>query len=80
MQASIGILGDISLQMRDKKTAPFQGRGKSDREEVTVRARETQTRQDETGTAKLTMYFGAMRRPRFRDRRQENLVGLGNGG
>jgi hypothetical protein len=40
-----------------KKTAPFQGRGKSNREEVTPAARSCAFGKDNYGTERLTMYF-----------------------
>ena len=43
----------LVAQNRYKKTAPFQGRGKFDREEVSA----GRTRQTSSGTNGLTMYF-----------------------
>ncbi len=42
-----------------KKTAPFQGRGQSDREEVTPNARFQAFGENDSGTEPLTMYFGS---------------------
>lgn len=49
------------VTIADKKTAPFQGRGQSNREEVTPKPRCRAFGKISSGIERLTMYFGAER-------------------